>query len=80
MVEKKVIGTLDGADVHEFTISDGGLTVNIMEYGATIHNIFLRAWTALRAMTTLTDMSAAGRIRAQPSGGTPIVSEELGLK
>ena len=40
MVEKRVIGTLNGADVHEFTVSDGGLTVNIMEYGATIHNIF----------------------------------------
>lgn len=40
MVEKKVIGTYDGTDVYEFTISSGNLTVNIMEYGATIHNIF----------------------------------------
>lgn len=40
MVEKKVIGKYDGADVYEFTISDEKLTVNIMEYGATIHNIF----------------------------------------
>ena len=40
MVDKKVIGMLDGTDVYEFSISDGGLTVNVMEYGATIHNIF----------------------------------------
>ena len=40
MVETKIIGSLNGCDVTEYTISDGRLKVNIMEYGATIHNIF----------------------------------------
>ena len=39
MVKTEVIGTYEGADVKEFTISDGGLSVSVMEYGATIHRI-----------------------------------------
>lgn len=40
MVEKSIIGTYEGKNVYEYTVTDGGLTVKIMEYGATIHNIF----------------------------------------
>lgn len=39
MVSKKVIGTYDGTEVYEFTVENGGLSVSVMEYGATIHHI-----------------------------------------
>lgn len=40
MVTKNLFGVMDGTEVYEFTIENGGLKVNIIEYGATIHNIY----------------------------------------
>lgn len=40
MVTEKIIGNINGTDVYEYEISDGRLRVTLMEYGATIHNVF----------------------------------------
>lgn len=42
MVSKKVIGQIDNKDIYEFSIENGDLKVNIIEYGAIVHNIFYK--------------------------------------
>ena len=39
MVTKKLFGMYNNAEVYEYTIKNGDLSVNIIEFGATIHNI-----------------------------------------
>lgn len=40
MVSKKKIGFAQNRDIYEFSIENGNLRVDILEYGAAIHNIF----------------------------------------
>lgn len=39
MITKKLFGMYNNAEVYEYTIQNGDLSVNIIEFGATIHNI-----------------------------------------
>ena len=39
MVKEWICGTLDGRPVKEFEITDGGLCLRVMEYGATVHQL-----------------------------------------
>lgn len=56
MVEKRVIGTLNGADVHEFTVSDGDLPLILWNTARRYIISFLRVLTVLRDTTILRDM------------------------
>ena len=42
MVTSKSVGTLNGEPINEFTIENGDLKVALIEYGATIHNIWFK--------------------------------------
>ena len=42
MVTLRTAGTVDGKEVREFTISDGELSVSVLEYGATVHSVVFR--------------------------------------
>ncbi len=53
MVTDKIIGNINGADVKEFTITNGKLTANLMEYGATIHNLIFDGIDCVAGYDTL---------------------------
>lgn len=40
MVTKNLFGICNGTEVYEFSIENGGLKANIIEFGATIHNLW----------------------------------------
>lgn len=42
MVTSKSVGALNGEPINEFTIENGDLKVCLIEYGATIHNIYFK--------------------------------------
>ena len=53
MITKTVCGQIDGKNVHEFTIESQNLTLQVMEYGATVHRLLFDGTDCVAGYDTL---------------------------